>query len=269
MKLLSMLTALALFTTRLSAQESSVDRILASLQANVAEYVHALPNFYCDEHVLSTLAPHDTNFIASHTTVDAVFRVRRPPEAKTLNDLKESRDPRLVDGQPLVDEFGFPNAVQLPTLILGVFASAPALFAPVLAACLDFRLAADEPDAMHRIVLEFSTKAVANLPPGCTASLSTSGRAVVDAETLRLLRLEKRTPNYPVYPKLHGTWTWAVDYGPADLGGRTFWLPTRIASDAVADRSHAEWTFDATYSNYHRLTVTSHILPAPVPAAKP
>jgi hypothetical protein len=56
-----------------------------------------------------------------------------------------------------------------------------------------------------------------------------------------------------------------VDYAPVQLDGQTFWMPAAIASTVTSGRGtfHAiVWTFKATYRNFHKLEVTSRILPA-------
>jgi hypothetical protein len=37
-------------------------------------------------------------------------------------------------------------------------------------------------------------------------------------------------------------------------------MPKAIVSKAVANDASATWEFNANYSNYHKLTVTSHII---------
>jgi hypothetical protein len=48
------------------------------------------------------------------------------------------------------------------------------------------------------------------------------------------------------------------------LGGETFWLPSTITMRSVSGSGTFHtitWTFKATYRNYRRMEVTSHIVP--------
>lgn len=71
------------------------------------------------------------------------------------------------------------------------------------------------------------------------------------------------------YPGVPGpwTWSWSIEYAPVELGGKRFWLPQTISSHSAipperGDQGYFFWTYTATYSNYHLLTVHSTILPA-------
>jgi hypothetical protein len=66
------------------------------------------------------------------------------------------------------------------------------------------------------------------------------------------------------YGAMVGEWVLSVDYAPVVLDGRSFWMPATIASRTTSGRGsfHAiVWTFRASYSNFHKLEVTSRILP--------
>jgi hypothetical protein len=55
-----------------------------------------------------------------------------------------------------------------------------------------------------------------------------------------------------------------VDYAPIPLGPETFWLPTTITSRDTTGKGTFHptvWTFQATYRNYHKLEVTTRIVP--------
>ena len=74
------------------------------------------------------------------------------------------------------------------------------------------------------------------------------------------MRVEARVPDHEITPGVFGLWTWSINYAPAVLDGRTFWMPKTIESEAVPSDRHAAWSFVARYSNYHKLEVTSHII---------
>ena len=59
------------------------------------------------------------------------------------------------------------------------------------------------------------------------------------------------------------SWSWYIDYARVMMDGKPFWLPRTISSKASSlDGGRYKWSFLATYSNYHLMTVTSTILPA-------
>ncbi len=62
-----------------------------------------------------------------------------------------------------------------------------------------------------------------------------------------------------------GMWTISVNYAPVLIGGRTFWMPSTIGSTTSTQRIPGSilqvWSFKARYSNYHKLEVTSRIVP--------
>ena len=233
--------------------------VLAALEQHNQQYIHSLPNLFCDEHVVSEIKPHRTSFAASRTTVDAVFRIRRPPAARTLADLKESREIKLVDGRPFEDELGLETPVGLPLLILGVFSNALAVFSPAFQPCLDLTLQPVQA-ADTTLTLTFASKPFARRPAVC-ADRETSGSAVLDRESLTVLHLERTLADYPILPGFPGSWTWHVDYAAASIAGRDYWLPAHISSRSVTVKGHAELLFDAVYSHYHRLAATSRIVP--------
>jgi hypothetical protein len=68
------------------------------------------------------------------------------------------------------------------------------------------------------------------------------------------LRLDETT--------LVGRWDVTVEYAPVLLGGKSFWLPTKVSDRMRSSLVRNRWSYDATYSNYHKLEVTSRILPA-------
>jgi hypothetical protein len=82
-----------------------------------------------------------------------------------------------------------------------------------------------------------------------------------------------------VIPQVVGVWDLAIDYAPVLLGGHSFWLPSTIkvkmsgSPDGmlIANRNvnesldvdpfQTDWSLFVDYSNYHRLEVTSRIVP--------
>jgi hypothetical protein len=59
-----------------------------------------------------------------------------------------------------------------------------------------------------------------------------------------------------------GTWAVSVDYASVLLGEKTFWMPKTITSVSTASgHNPVIFSFTSQYSDYHKLEVSSHILP--------
>ena len=72
--------------------------------------------------------------------------------------------------------------------------------------------------------------------------------------------VEASIPDHEITPGVIGLWTWSIDYAPVVLDRKIFWMPKTVQSHAVADDRRAAWSFTATYTNYHKLEVNSHII---------
>jgi len=127
-----------------------------------------------------------------------------------------------------------------------------------------------KPGSPAAYVVRFST-----LPgkprPGCLLEEQGSGRVLIDPATMQITRIELTVPHHIIVPgsrtqmQMEGSWTVGVDYAPVELEGQTFWMPKRISSTAISPGSDGgNWMFNATYSNFHKLEVTTKILPAEV-----
>ena len=68
-------------------------------------------------------------------------------------------------------------------------------------------------------------------------------------------------PFVPV-PSSHNVLALSVDYTPIELGGKTFWLTKTVNADLKDKNKPIHLHFEAHYTNYHRFTTTSTILPA-------
>jgi hypothetical protein len=129
----------------------------------------------------------------------------------------------------------------------------------------------------HTITILATPKpATSNRPTTC-ASHDNSFKAVIDPQTFQILHLEytaqDSTIKAPIAAHLpfmeslpesgNNVYTWTVDYAPVELGGKTFWLAKFVTSD-VQDKKlkkPVHLHYEARYSNYHRFTSTSTILP--------
>jgi hypothetical protein len=120
-------------------------------------------------------------------------------------------------------------------------------------------------------------------PPNCLLREDGSGRVFIDPASMEVTRVEVTAPHHTIIPGIKsrsgrvlfrsvvGKWVFSVDYAPITLDGRIFWMPATIDSIALSNTyvpSQMVWTFKADYNNYHKLEVTSRIVPdslKPVP----
>lgn len=246
------------------AQQSgpvSLDHLLDVLQANNMEYARSVPNFFCQERVSSEIEPNGTPFGRRVIVTESTFRIRRTPAPNGLVDLKESRDVKRVNGK-LYQSDDEVEKLAGPSMVFGIFSTALSLVAADQKPCFDYKFASPKKqDPPHVLVIEYVARKPDVRPATCIEKELSRGRALIDPATLRVTRMEQKTNAHTIMPGLDGQWTWTVDYAPSDLGGKTFWLPTRIVSLQLADRNLSQWNFDGTYTDYHRLSATTKILP--------
>ena len=105
----------------------------------------------------------------------------------------------------------------------------------------------------------------------CLLQEEGKGRVFVDPASMQITHMELTTPHHTIIPgsawesPLKGEWRLDVDYAPVTLGGQTFWMPTEITSRETSGGGtfhQTVWSFHATYRNFHKLQVTSTIVPA-------
>jgi hypothetical protein len=136
-------------------------------------------------------------------------------------------------------------------------------------------------DAKAAIIIHFASVLTPENSGGCLLHENGRGRVLIDPATMQVTRMELTTPHHTIIPgdkmghgssgAIMGDWVLSVDYAPVVLDGKSFWMPATIASRSTSGRGTFHpivWTFRASYSNYHKLEVTSRILPfseAPAP----
>lgn len=247
----------------LSAQQSNpksskptdltLDAILIRLQNNLTIYRASVPDFFCDEHVVSNMSLQNQPY--RHTATDSVFRLKRSVTGKSLNQFIESREIKTVDKKPAKKQ-----GLSGPAILAGAFSNALEVVSIELSHCYDYRLLPHQ--HLHRhpvLVIDYALKASTVDDQTCPGPEMQSGRAFIDPQTMEVVRLEQRMPHHEIVPGVYGPWIWSIDYARAIFNDNPFWMPKAITSIATAKTS--EWSFVATYSNYHKLTVTSRILP--------
>lgn len=238
----------------------TLDAILIRLQNNLTVYRATVPDFFCDEQVVSTMYMQHQPY--GRTTTDSVFRLRRSKAGesgsnRSFHQFVESREIKTVDKKPAKKQ-----GLSGPAIFAGAFSNALQVVSLELGDCYNYHLVSHQ--HLHRhpvLVVDYALKNTAVNDQTCPGPEMHSGRAFIDPQTMEIIRLEQRTPDHEINPEVYGLWTWSIDYGEVIFNDKLFWMPKTVTSNATAKDSRFEWTFVATYRNYHKLTVTSRILP--------
>lgn len=239
-----------------AAVDLALKGALRHLQANRDAYLQTVPDFFCDEHIVSYSREMQKPF---RSTTDSIFRLKRSSSDTARSPLLESREIKSVDGIPT-------KRLNLsgPTIFSGAFSSAVSVVSVDSAPCYDYRLIPNQKlYNQPATVIEFSSRPLDSSHTSCLEHEINRGHVWFDPQTFELLRLEMEIPDHQLYPGYTTTsqWRWAIDYAPASFDEKNFWLPRQISSSATAEDGMGEWSFTATYSNCHKLTVSSHIVP--------
>ena len=255
------------FALPLSAQPNKVptlDELLQRLETNLNEYDAQVPSFFCDEHAVSQVTP---GMPRQNTVTDSVFRLQRgfgPDHRPVLN---ESREVKSVNGKPA-------NVQDLsgPSTLSGLFEGGMAVVSINQRSCMNYRLEKrNRKDQSAPYVVRFASVITPQNSANCLLQEDGKGRALIDPASMQITRLELTTPHHTIIPgsvwasPMKGEWVLAVDYAPVALDGRNFWMPETITSQSTSGRGtfhQIVWTFHATYRNFHKLEVTSHVVPA-------
>ena len=155
--------------------------------------------------------------------------------------------------------------------MVGAFSRAPNFLSPELKDCYDYRLL---PNMRHKpgeailflhndvLVLDYALKSP--LPTGaeCPVSEQTTGRIFIDPSSMQIVRLEQQRPRHDEGSGHPVAWSWSIDYARVMMDGKHFRLPKTISSKSSSlDGGRYKWSFLATYTNYHLMTVTTTVLP--------
>jgi len=240
--------------------EPSLDVLLVRLQASLDDYRTSIPHFFCSEHIVSRYQRQYG--VEIKTTIESVFRLdhREPPQKDPRLNLTEDHELKSVNKVP-VHRDSFPQTV--PIMSYGVFSNAVSVVSSEMAPCYDYTLRPNVKFDGHPVIdIEFKYKPEMAKNERCVP-IDSSGRAIYDAATLHPVRIEMNVPHVEVFPqsKLYGLWRWRIDYVPITFDEREFWLPGKINSRLDRENQVSSWFFEATYSNYHKLTVKSRIVP--------
>jgi hypothetical protein len=228
-----------------SSQETDNEEQLRRVIAYAQAYRKRLPSLECDELMLSQQVKNG--------------KVKR--EVKIKATLREFRDESEPGG--FRDDYTFRarngktaklNLSGLPYFAYNVFANSVGVGESPLPACFDYRFGTLDDGRTIQLNID-SKPGVLNafckkIPDDYhkTMLLDTTSGAVRHVE--RRISPEFADANLEI-PYI------TIDYAPEKLGDEVFWLPTRFEAIDL----HQQGRMVATYSNCHRYTVDSRILP--------
>jgi len=243
----------------------TVDSVLEKLQANLDAYDKSIPSFMADEYVDSLQHEFSARGASAagnvETIAQSVFRLRRKVDtANNTFTFEESRDVNVIDGRRAQG-----RQINAPSMITGAFSGGLAFVAENQRSCRTYIL--EKPKAGKPIVVRFQTAAHIPDPEICILNEYSSGRVWIDPASMQIERMELDVPRHlftpfredgrPVAPTT-GHWNVEVTYKPVVLNAKTFWLPATIFSKCSNEQT--EWSYSASYRNYHLFEVHSRII---------
>ena len=241
------------FTPLTPAQQPPApDALLARLYAFTADYRTTLPSLTCDESIVSQRAKK--NKIKTEMHIESTLRELRRETSGLDDPFAEEHTFHTVDGKPAVGDF------KIPYFVEGGFANMVGFAHPERIPCIDYRVSAGEQPGTVRMEMSARTDAAS---ANCAAVFKGYHAVIVaDPESGRILRSE-RTIGPDQATQREEAFFASVEYGPQQLGDRTFWLPRKLAAHDDKD----EGRMFATYSNCHRFGSEVRILPGATEAA--
>jgi hypothetical protein len=236
------------------APQPSLPDILMRLQENAWDYLSSVPNIFCDERVVSSMKQPETR--EKKTTTESTFRLVRTKAIGEAPTFSESREVKTVNKHAAKGD-----ELQGPAIFSGAFSTASAVVSLEMSRCFDYTL--QPPSQLNKtpaLVVDYSLKPEMLQDDSCPGPEKQTGRAWIDPVSFHPLRVEMVIPNHIDNNGTRTLWRWAVDYAPVAFDSKQFWVPRTITSNAMSNDASAEWAFTATYTNYHKLTVSSRII---------
>ncbi len=135
-----------------------------------------------------------------------------------------------------------PGQLRVPLFVTGGFRHALAMFREQDQGCFDFRLAGQRIDIKSRVPAS----------EACSDKTDVTAMALLD-ETGGLTHLEFSIPPDVAEPR-HAIPVGALDFSPADLGGKKFLLSTHVVATRPSGKS--TYRFEANYTSCHLFQAT-------------
>jgi hypothetical protein len=254
------------FSSALCAQQAkmpTLNEILQRLEANLNHYDTSVPSLFCDEHVISQV---NSGLPNQDTVTDSVFRLKRTANPDHTTTLVESREIKNVNGKPATSQ-----NIDGPAMLSGAFEGGLAVVSLKQTACTNYALQrTNKKRPTEPYIVRFATVLTPQNSTDCLLQENSKGRVFIEPASMQITHLELETPRHTIIPgdsytsPVIGKRIVIVDYAPVMLGGATFWMPSTITMNATSGSGTFHpivWSFRATYRNYHKLEVTSRILP--------
>ena len=226
------------------AQQPAPPELIDHLVANAQLYSESLPSLAATETIDSQ---GSYMFFKHRVKARAVFRVLRRPGAP----LEESRQIIEEDGKAVSSG----KSVALPSTLFGGFSRFQELFfTSANRICFSFTLLPEPgPGETQQIAVAEQSP----ITPGC-AVRGLTGLVRVDPVSRHVVYLERTIPLETAIKTQLAPFA-SVELAPAKIGDDTFWLPTVVFGNFANGKTRG--SFEAHYSDYHRYTVSSTILP--------
>ncbi len=142
----------------------ALDEVLLQLEGNLDHYDKQVPDFFCSEHVVSSLIYGKKH---QSTVTDSIFRVTRD----FMGALTESREVKVVNGTPSEG-----RKVGGPVMLDGVFSGGLDAVSLKQKTCMSYTLQPIQPERSDKpYVIEFAT--LANIRRGSECVLKRRGLA--------------------------------------------------------------------------------------------
>ncbi len=242
-------------------------QVLARVRANVAALNASIPSFSCDEEIDSQRLGKGQ--VKEEMKLDSDFRmVRESSKSSSKSGLTETRTHKTVDGKPVKNQKDRP-----PISFYGGYLNM--LDVLNLDQCMDYTLATPPAKAPTGTILLLATRKQA---PGetCASTRRSDLHFLVDPTSYQVLHLDSITqdavlggllPHLPFIPipSNSNTMTIAVDYASFDLGGQSFYLPSRIVNDLIDKKKPLSLHYVADYTACQRYTATARIVSVQTP----
>jgi hypothetical protein len=232
----------------------TVDEILAKIQTNTGQFLQSLPDFICDETITSQAIVGGK---LEQVVNSSHFVGRQQKRGNML--FNETRELISIDGKS-VSKNANPQG---PIFFGGGFSSVLHLtFGKDTVPDQTYRITGEERFRdREAIVIEFATRqGQKNLKfdfYGKAYLENDKGKAWIDKESLRVLRLERQYLNVP---KGETPITATVDYGEVFIDGQPYWMPLTVKAEQLKGRRGQNAEYLAEYRNYRKFEAKSSII---------
>lgn len=237
------------------SQSPKLEQILPRVQEHVKEFEFLLPDFICDETIISRELV--SGIVHHETVIESTFRGTQHKDEED-RPFTESREIQSVDGHPPIK--GQP--LQGPFFFGGGFSSIlDEVFSEKNQQYFSYKTTGiDKIEGKVTLVINFATKAgqreiLYREIFGSQAAVSGKGKAWIDPNSMNVVRLEFQYLNPPFF---EGVLEVSVDYAPVVINGKQFWMPKTVtAEQTVPNPKHSVGgQYIASYSNYHQFNVS-------------